>query len=617
MTTFSNPVSCRQESCSSLVAVVTKLLPFLLATAGVALSLTAAVELDRRVPDKSHLHVPKLLPTAAQGQETNSAQYDAKSMRPMDIGASKLPMQIGVNFKRKVKSEHFAWEDIRTPDLPQDLANSLRKDIEKSSIVYHEGSKNSRTYPTTAEVTYGTIQSSLCDLVNVSIPEMEYLSTSPWNCSVTATDYEVCTAWHGITCGNVSNYYFYVTGIKIDGVGASGGSLPDSLSTFSYLQQLIMPDNALKGSIPSSLGGLPYLYYIDLGSNQLTNSIPSSLSELSYLAYFDVGSNKLSGPLFPTSTAYYYLMYLDVSSNSMTGTVPSLLAYSAYLKYLSVKSNLFTGTIPTVLGTLSYMKYFDVGYNYFYSSIDDLDGVISSMSSLQYLDFGFNPYLTKGSIPSSLQNLTDLQYLGIYETSLTGTLPTFLGDLTDLNYLCIFFTSLTGTIPSEIGKLTNLYYLWLQYNSLSGTVPSSLGNIMYLNNFILYYNSLTGPVPSSLGNIPYIQTLILGYNSLNGTIPSSLSKLYYLEYLHLDFNQLTGTIPQGVSKLVNMDSLILCGNALTGTMPTYMGSLVDLQYLYLGNCVNSYVEHDGNNFLTGKTLTNDIRRLVVIRSISP
>jgi len=58
--------------------------------------------------------------------------------------------------------------------------------------------------------------------------------------------------------------------------------------------------------------------------------------------------------------------------------------------------------------------------------------------------------------------------------------------------------NLVGSIPSSIGNLINIQYLYLQYNKLSGSIPSAMGNLSRLSYLKLYKNQLTGTLPQQI-----------------------------------------------------------------------------------------------------------------------
>ena len=215
---------------------------------------------------------------------------------------------------------------------------------------------------------------------------------------------------------------------------------------------------------------------------------------------------------------------------------------------LDLEHNRLTGTLPETLGNLN---------------------------NLQYLNLGHNR-LT-GTLPETLGNLNNLQYLNLGHNRLTGTLPETLGNLNNLQYLNLGHNRLTGTLPETLGNLNNLQYLNLNYNRLTGTIPEALGQLDSLQTLWLGGNRLTGTIPEALGQLDSLQTLWLGGNQLTGTIPEALGQLNNLQYLALNYNQLTGTIPEALGQLNNLQTLDLSYNQLTGTIPEALGQLNNLQ----------------------------------------
>ena len=81
------------------------------------------------------------------------------------------------------------------------------------------------------------------------------------------------------------------------------------------------------------------------------------------------------------------------------------------------------------------------------------------------------------------------------DNALTGSIPTFLEDLTNLEVLELRGNQLEGPIPSELGNLSELLSLELNGNKLTGSVPPELGNLSKLTRLILELNDLSGPLP--------------------------------------------------------------------------------------------------------------------------
>ena len=182
----------------------------------------------------------------------------------------------------------------------------------------------------------------------------------------------------------------------------------------------------------------------------------------------------------------------------------------------------------------------------------------------------------RGSIPSSLGNLTSLTHLNLAANSLTGTIPSSLGNLTNLTYLAIW-GEFTGSIPSSLGRLTNLTYLELGAGNNPNhplPIPSFLGNLTNLT-YLAIWGEFTGLIPSSLGNLTNLTYLEFNYTEATGQIPSSLGNLTNLTRLRLYGNQLTGPIPRSLGNLTNLTDLRLDRNQLEGSIPAALCRFAD------------------------------------------
>ena len=95
----------------------------------------------------------------------------------------------------------------------------------------------------------------------------------------------------------------------------------------------------------------------------------------------------------------------------------------------------------------------------------------------------------QGSIPDSLFESKDrLTIAELHDNpGLNGTLPTTIGDAFNLEYLYFSGTSLTGQIPSEIGLLTSLRSeLRINNCMFSGsTIPEEIGNMVSLEGIFV------------------------------------------------------------------------------------------------------------------------------------
>ena len=131
--------------------------------------------------------------------------------------------------------------------------------------------------------------------------------------------------------------------------------------------------------------------------------------------------------------------------------------------------------------------------------------------------------------------------------------------VTQLN---LYYNQLNGSIPTSLGNLSNLQWLHLYGNQLTGSIPPTLGNLLNLQSLFLFNNQLSGSIPAELGNLSDLQYLYLDGNQLTGNLPSTLGNLLDLEILDLFNNQLTGRIPLSFIKLTKLTHFTTYGTML-------------------------------------------------------
>ena len=120
--------------------------------------------------------------------------------------------------------------------------------------------------------------------------------------------------------------------------------------------------------------------------------------------------------------------------------------------------------------------------------------------------------------------LTDLSYLQVFSVTsapLRGSIPTDIGNLVHLNELNIFDTigmsttsGLTGTIPGSIDQLCNLQYLRLNDNRLLHSIPSTMCHMQNIIELNFANNRLKNNVPPCFCALTKLTNLDLSYNNL-------------------------------------------------------------------------------------------------------
>ncbi|KHN07825.1 LRR receptor-like serine/threonine-protein kinase RCH1 [Glycine soja] len=344
------------------------------------------------------------------------------------------------------------------------------------------------------------------------------LAFSSWN----PLDSNPCN-WSYIKCSSAS----LVTEITIQNVELAL-PFPSKISSFPFLQKLVISGANLTGIISIDIGICLELVVLDLSSNSLVGGIPSSIGRLRNL------------------------QNLSLNSNHLTGQIPSEIGDCVNLKTLDIFDNNLNGDLPVELGKLSNLEVIRAGGN---------SGIA-------------------GNIPDELGDCKNLSVLGLADTKISGSLPASLGKLSMLQTLSIYSTMLSGEIPPEIGNCSELVNLFLYENGLSGSLPREIGKLQKLEKMLLWQNSFVGGIPEEIGNCRSLKILDVSLNSISGVIPQSLGKLSNLEELMLSNNNISGSIPKALSNLTNLIQLQLDTNQLSGSIPPELGSLTKLTMFF-------------------------------------
>jgi hypothetical protein len=197
-------------------------------------------------------------------------------------------------------------------------------------------------------------------------------------------------------------------------------------------------------------------------------------------------------------------------------------------------------------------------------------GVTCSAGAANVIGIDLDTNNLSGSLPATLNGLTELQVFRVNFNSFTGPIPPLVG-LTALREFHAFTSGLTGTIPPLAG-LVALQNFNADNNHLTGTIPP-LNALTALQIFTASNNQLTGTIPS-LNGLTALQTFGVNGNQLTGPVPA-LSGLSSLQLFYVHSNQLTGAIP-GLAGLTSLQTFNVSMNALTGIIPP-LGGLTSLQ----------------------------------------
>ncbi|XVE99322.1 hypothetical protein REPUB_Repub03eG0188400 [Reevesia pubescens] len=340
----------------------------------------------------------------------------------------------------------------------------------------------------------------------------------------------------------------------------------------------------LGGSISPSIGNLSFLREVSLSDNKLQGNIPMEFGHLRRLRLLNLSHNNLQGNIPIELSNCSSLRFIHLNSNSLTGKISFDLGDNNDMKNnlirLSLADNILTGGIPSSLGNLSSLDYLQLSGNH-------LEGIIPNelgrMSNLKILVISHNNL--SGTIPSSIYNLSSITYIGMEENKLSGGLAPEIGfAFPKLEVLYIGGNQLGGTIPRSITNISSLQHFDIAGSSFSGSVPDNMGNLKKLELLSIDYNHLGNGKEGdldflySLSNCSILKLLAIHKNRLVGVLPDSVANFStLLELLHMGENQISGSIPEGIGNLVNLSSFHIGVNFFTGNIPSSIGKLQNLQ----------------------------------------
>ncbi|KAM5558113.1 receptor protein kinase TMK1 [Rosa sericea] len=190
----------------------------------------------------------------------------------------------------------------------------------------------------------------------------------------------------------------------------------------------------------------------------------------------------------------------------------------------------------------------------------------------------------QGTLPTSLQNLTQLERLEVQWNKISGPLPSLSG-LGSLQVL-LLGNNLFTSIPSDFFTgMTSLQSVEIDNNPFTAwQIPQTLQNASSLQNFSANSANITGKIPDffNAGAFPGLVNLHLAFNDLEGQLPESFSGSE-MQSLWLNGQQSVGKLVGSIDVLRNMTTLTevwLHSNGFSGPLPDFSG-LTDLRSLSL------------------------------------
>ncbi|KAK6256127.1 Protein kinase domain - like 10 [Theobroma cacao] len=190
----------------------------------------------------------------------------------------------------------------------------------------------------------------------------------------------------------------------------------------------------------------------------------------------------------------------------------------------------------------------------------------------------------QGTLPSNLQNLTELERLELQWNNISGSVPSLNG-LSSLQVVMLSNNRFTSFPDDFFSGLSSLQSVEIDKNPFSAwEIPHSLKNASALQNFSANSANISGKIPDIFGpdEFPGLTILHLAFNSLEGELPSSFSGSP-IQSLWVNGQESNGKLTGSIAVIQNMTSLKevwLQSNSFSGPLPDFSG-LKDLQSLSL------------------------------------
>nr|POE54785.1 putative inactive leucine-rich repeat receptor-like protein kinase [Quercus suber] len=163
-------------------------------------------------------------------------------------------------------------------------------------------------------------------------------------------------------------------------------------------------------------------------SSVVPSTILTPLFRIRSLKQLGMSANSIQGELSGNSFANLNeLCCLDLRQNEFNGSIPSQLFQLRYLQYLDLSGNSFHGILSG-----EELRTLDFGYNLLSMEIPTHIDSYSYWRSISLNHSGLEQQEVDGGIPSSIQNLTELETLELENNLLTGEIPSWLFSINGL-----------------------------------------------------------------------------------------------------------------------------------------------------------------------------------------
>eukprot|EP00300_Choanocystis_sp_HF-7_P008501 c15939_g1_i1.p1 GENE.c15939_g1_i1~~c15939_g1_i1.p1 ORF type:complete len:935 (-),score=172.96 c15939_g1_i1:67-2844(-) len=305
------------------------------------------------------------------------------------------------------------------------------------------------------------------------------------------------------------------------------------------------------------------LRLLNLTENRITSQLPR-LQNTPNLKELHLAANSFFGPLSGMSLSSQ-LVVLDAAQNELTGDLSTgLLGHLEMLQQLILRNNFLGGDIPDLSG-LTNLVSLNLAEN---RLVGTIHFGIKSLAHLETIQLQ-NNQLT-GELPP-LEAATNLRQLIIDQNSLRGDL-TWVGKASQLRRLQLFANNFSGTLPPSLNQLTELTVLNVCRNRFEGNFPTL--DKTKLHVLLAHDNRFRG----SIDSLP--DAMFQHPNSTNGTFVTKSKhgdpiRPRYTNIILLSQNFFSCSLPKSKSYVGSQDTnwlfrMVGLGNAFDDDIPDWV-----------------------------------------------
>jgi len=276
--------------------------------------------------------------------------------------------------------------------------------------------------------------------------------------------------WKKVTCDNNAK----ITALDFDNLNVRG-RLPEELAFLPQLSRINFQKNHITGEVPSKWGDMISLEYLYLQQNNILGSIPKSICNLHQKS----------------------LLFLNVDCDTYPTQITCSCCTNCVAKEISKNPNpMIISDLRQKLASVTAVNQFSDHDTPQFKALhwladEDLTAIKSTKLFLVQRYLVVLLYFSLDGDNWSLKN-----WLAGDESECT--FPGVSCEAGIITTISLVSSGLKGTIPSEISKLTNLEILDFRDNHLTGTIPPQISNLQSLEALFLQHNDLVGTAPDSI-----------------------------------------------------------------------------------------------------------------------